>query len=204
MTDPRSFELSGGELCLDFANTLEDRPLGLKENLAGWRDLLAFGEQASLVSKRQAAALRRVGEARPRAADRGFAGALALRECVYRVFQAVAAGRAPARADLASVNAALSAALPHARVEPKDGGFAWGWSDDEPTLERILWPIARSAAELLVSDARVDVRECASETCSWLFMDRSPRRVRRWCSMKTCGNRDKVRRFYERQRAAGR
>jgi predicted RNA-binding Zn ribbon-like protein len=63
--------------------------------------------------------------------------------------------------------------------------------------------VARSAADLLVSSARTDVRECASETCSWLFLDLSPRRSRRWCSMKTCGNRDKVRRFYARQRAGG-
>jgi predicted RNA-binding Zn ribbon-like protein len=82
-------------------------------------------------------------------------------------------------------------------------GFGWGWTVSDTSLERLLWPVARSAAELLVSGAADDVRECASETCSWLFLDRSPRRSRRWCSMKTCGNRDKVRRFYARQRAEG-
>lgn len=195
------FDFSAGALCLDFANTLGDRPLCLKDSLGEWRDLVAFGEQAGLVSTREAAAARRAAQAHPKIADREFGEALALRECMFRVLSAVAAGRTPAEPDLSAFNAALSAALAHARVERVAGGFTWGWRSDEgPTLRRILWPVVKSAADLLVSAGHADLRECASATCSWLFLDRSPRRSRRWCSMKVCGNRDKVRRFYERRR----
>jgi predicted RNA-binding Zn ribbon-like protein len=62
--------------------------------------------------------------------------------------------------------------------------------------------VARAAADLLVSPERALVRECASGTCSWLFVDRSRTHQRRWCSMKTCGNRAKARRFYTRRREA--
>jgi predicted RNA-binding Zn ribbon-like protein len=199
----RQFDFSGGELCLDFANTVEDRPRGEKDSLSGWADLVAWAEQAGFLSSGESAAVRRQARANRRTADRGFRAARELRECIYRVFHAAAAGETPAPADLDQLNDEVARALRHARVVHEGASFAWGWERGEASLERVLWPVARSAADLLVSTARGDVRECASETCSWLFLDRSPRRSRRWCSMKTCGNRDKVRRFYARQRAEG-
>lgn len=63
----------------------------------------------------------------------------------------------------------------------------------------MLWPVARSAAELLTSPDAQRVRECALRSCSWLFVDRSRNRRRRWCDMKTCGNRAKARRHYRRK-----
>ncbi|HXO42658.1 MAG TPA: CGNR zinc finger domain-containing protein, partial [Thermoanaerobaculia bacterium] len=60
-----------------------------------------------------------------------------------------------------------------------------------------------SAAELLTSDKWRRVRECAGSDCTWLFLDRSRNRSRRWCAMQTCGNRAKARRHYRRARAGG-
>ena len=37
------FDFSGGALCLDFANTLGDRPRNTEEHLHDWRDLVAWG-----------------------------------------------------------------------------------------------------------------------------------------------------------------
>jgi predicted RNA-binding Zn ribbon-like protein len=65
----------------------------------------------------------------------------------------------------------------------------------------MLWPVVRSAAELLTSDELGRVRECAADNCAWLFLDRSKNRSRRWCDMAVCGNRDKVRRFRQRSRS---
>ena len=48
---------------------------------------------------------------------------------------------------------------------------------------------------------RARLRICASETCGTRFFDRSPAGARRWCSMRTCGNEAKARRFRERERA---
>lgn len=46
------------------------------------------------------------------------------------------------------------------------------------------------------------LRECRSPTCSSVFYDRSKNHTATWCSMASCGNRNKVRRFRERERAA--
>jgi predicted RNA-binding Zn ribbon-like protein len=194
------FELSGGALCLDFANTLGDRPREVEEHLHDWRDLVSWAEQAGLMSKRDAAGLRRMDPAPP-AEARAFARALELREHLYRLFSAIAAERSPDHRDLDALNAALGEALREARVESSGSGFVWSWAEAGPAVARILRPVVRSAADLLVSPDRPDVRECASETCSWLFVDRSRTHRRRWCSMKTCGNRDKARRFYQRKHA---
>ena len=40
-----------------------------------------------------------------------------------------------------------------------------------------------------------------SEFCFWLFLDTTRNRSRQWCSMTSCGNREKARRHYQRQRA---
>lgn len=197
------FELSGGALCLDFVNTLGDRPHGREEHLAGWADLVSWAVQAGVVPVAGGRTLVEAGRRRPQAAGRAYSRARALRERLYRIFSAVAAGRRPSGADVDTFNAVLAETMSHARLDVRQGGFAWGWRDDD-SFERLLRPLVRSAAELLVSPDRDAVRECASDRCSWLFLDRSPARTRRWCSMRTCGNRDKVRRFYARRRAGSR
>jgi predicted RNA-binding Zn ribbon-like protein len=47
----------------------------------------------------------------------------------------------------------------------------------------------------MVSSDLERIRSCAATTCAWLFLDTTKNRTRRWCDMKTCGNREKVRRF---------
>ncbi|WP_374229125.1 CGNR zinc finger domain-containing protein [Ktedonobacter sp. SOSP1-52] len=61
-------------------------------------------------------------------------------------------------------------------------------------------PIVRSAAELLTSSERSLVRECASATCSWLFVDRTKNHRRRWCTTTGCGNVAKIRRYRQQLR----
>lgn len=197
------FEFSGGALCLDFVNTLGDRPHGREEHLAEWADLVSWAVQAGVVPMAEGRALVSAGRRRPRAAGRAFSRARDLRELLYRMFAGVAADDRPSGADVDTFNDVLAGAMSHTRLDVRPGGFAWGWRDDD-SFERLVRPVVRSAAELLVSPDRDAVRECASDRCSWLFLDRSPARKRRWCSMKTCGNRDKVRRFYARRRARSR
>jgi len=45
-------------------------------------------------------------------------------------------------------------------------------------------------------------RLCADPTCTTVFYDRSKNRSAKWCSMQTCGNRNKVRAFRQRHAPA--
>ncbi|MCX6026505.1 MAG: CGNR zinc finger domain-containing protein [Chloroflexi bacterium] len=61
----------------------------------------------------------------------------------------------------------------------------------------VLWPVMRSAAELLTSDLASRVGQCQDDRgCGWLFIDTSRNHTRRWCAMGDCGNRAKARRHY--------
>jgi predicted RNA-binding Zn ribbon-like protein len=182
----------GGALCLDFVNTV-DRTVGKPwlDNLAGYADLCLWSEQAGSLPRAQARALS--GSAAGRAAAGVLTRARALREACFRVFLALAEGRAPAAGDLGQLNQELGEALGQLRVEAGGEGYAWAWPHDPGALDAPLWPIARSAGELLVSPARALVKRCGSATCLWLFLDETRNHQRRWCDMQVCGNRAKVR-----------
>jgi predicted RNA-binding Zn ribbon-like protein len=44
------------------------------------------------------------------------------------------------------------------------------------------------------------LKACTDEGCQWAFFDTTRNRSRTWCSMEECGNRQKTRRYRERQR----
>jgi predicted RNA-binding Zn ribbon-like protein len=191
-----TFDLSGGRLCLDFANTVGDRGSGQpSEHLRSYGDLIGWAEQAGATTARAARGLLRAAAMQPAEARQVLTDAIRLREALYCVFAAVASGRAPRAPDLAIVNAALPAAFERSRLVPSRGGFtlAAGVRDDD--LAAPLTPVVRSAVDLLVSPEVDRVRTCAAMECAWLFLDTTRNRARRWCDMKTCGNREKVRRF---------
>lgn len=196
------FELSGGAACLDFANTADARPTpSPQERLASYSDLLSWSEQSSLLTAEQCRALEREAGRHPRLAESALTRGRQLREALFRLFSAVARGRAITAADLATVNASLADALAHRRLAWSGTRAEWVWADDQPGLDRPLWPVVASAAELLASPRLERVRECAAPTCAWLFLDHSRNRSRRWCDMTVCGNREKVSRHRQRARS---
>lgn len=192
-----TFDLSGGRLCLDFTNTVSDRGAEQPvERLGSYGDFLAWAQQAGAVTARAARGLLREAAARPAGARQVLADAIRLREALYRVFNAVSAGRVPRASDLAIVNAAVPAAFERSRLVASPGGFTLAADVSTDDLAAPLTPIVRSAVDLLTSPSEVErVRTCAAVTCAWLFLDTTKNRARRWCDMKVCGNREKVRRF---------
>lgn len=196
--DQQVFDLDGGRVCLDFANTLS---LQTGEHLAGYADLVAFAEQSGLLTQADADWLHAEAARQPDAAQAMLERARQLRAAMFGVFSAVAAGRSPHEEHLEGLNAELGLSLRHSCLEPDGAGqFRWGWRGR--ALDMPLWGVCRSAADLLASDDEVRrVRECGGADCQWLFLDTSKNRSRQWCSMQSCGNRQKARRHYQRMRA---
>lgn len=201
MFEAFEFDLSGGALCLDFVNTLSDRTAEPDEHLRTYGDLLEFARQAGALSNTEVAELAAQAEADPDYGERTTARAVRTREALYRIFRAIADESVPRDEDLESFNSVLVEGLAQARLIREGNSYRWSWAGDCSCLERPLWQIAHSAADLLASGRLDRVRVCDSETCQWLFLDESRNRSRRWCDMATCGNRAKARRHYERARA---
>ena len=193
MSDSQTFSFGAGATCLDFAPTCGDRPSCSDEQLATPEDLLTWGVEAGLVPHDETGRFRAAD-----AGDRAFDKALALREAIYSVCSALAKGAVPRRRDLAVINSTLHEALPNLELGVRGDGCCWRWSEAASVTDRIIWPVARSAADLLTDDTVELLRECAGDGCSWLFLDQSRNRRRKWCSMSSCGNRAKARRHYAR------
>lgn len=189
--------LVGGRVCLDFVNTVDEHVAFRDEQLRAYPDLVWWGLHAGALHEAAAAPLFARAEAEPARAAEVFARAIALREALFRVFTAARAAAQPDDADLEVLNRELSLALAHQRLGAEDGAFAWGW-EDAPELERVLWPVLRDAAELLIAGELRRVGKCCGDDCDWLYLDTSRNRSRRWCDMQVCGNRAKARRHYHR------
>ena len=77
--------------------------------------------------------------------------------------------------------------------------WQWTWPPDDP--RRVRFAVAADAVALLGDRQRLSrLARCPGYECGWLFVDRIGRR--RWCSMATCGSREKMRRLYARRKAA--
>lgn len=206
------FRYVGGRVCLNFIDTVSGRLpnpaagrrdyLDLIEidRLVEFNDLLAWARGADLLSKAELAELESEAAKVPASATRVLNRARGLREAMYRVFKAAIEEWLPEAADLEVLNRELATVRSRERLVPGGKGFIWSWSGSEETgLDRVLYPILHSAAELLTSNDLTRVAQCDGENCHWLFLDTSRNKSRRWCDMADCGNRAKVRRFRERQ-----
>ncbi|HYA48002.1 MAG TPA: ABATE domain-containing protein [archaeon] len=199
---PPRFELVAGAVCLDFVNTLDDRfSSEPKELLKHYVDLARFAEDAGILDIAQVDRLIEQSYLSPQAAQRALAAAIRMREAMNAVFVAIVNKKSVPQAALMTLNGYVQAAGQHAELVPVNGRFEWRFDGLPIDFEAPLWPIARSAADLLASDQLRFVRACASKTCLWLFLDSSKNHRRRWCDMTKCGNRAKFQRFYARQRA---
>lgn len=200
---PPQFDITAGAVCLDFVNTLDNRPSGdPKELLETYGDLALFAEDTGILEPKQVDELVEHSAASPEPARRALRQAMELREAIYAIFFAIAHKRAVPPTALARLNGYLRESALHSRLVGNKGRFEWRFDEMGPEFDAVLWPIARSAADLLASDHLAFVRTCSSKTCQWLFVDTSKNHRRRWCSMKLCGNRTKVRRFYVRRKMA--
>ena len=193
---PNNFEFTGNHLCLDFTNTVQDRFTSPRELLNSYSDLLLWSQGAQILTEDEAERLREEASRHTREAKAVLQRAIDLREALYRIFFAVARGSSLEKVDLSTLNTEFSEAMSQACIVPAKDSFALDWTGKEKALDRMLWTLARSAADLLTSAELDDVRVCAAEDCNWLFLDTSKNHSRRWCDMKSCGNRAKARKHY--------
>ena len=188
---------------LDFLNTVA-APSGSEiEWLGNGQDLLAWLEQAGLVTADVAKAMR--ADTIPGELDAVAAQARVLREW-FRSFVLTHAGRPVepnALAELGPLNRLLErdeahgiivASEAHAQMlaeAPDDHGLHWHWRRRWRTPDTLLLPVAQAMADLVCDADFTMVKNCEGPTCTMLFLDTTKGHARRWCSMAVCGNRAK-------------
>jgi predicted RNA-binding Zn ribbon-like protein len=211
------FKFIGGLLCLDFVNTVEGRSHTQstreswtdhyrihRDKLTSYFDLVSWcqQEETDLLTAKDARELRHLAKSHSRGAQAVFQRAIKLREALYEILKSVVEDRKPNPAAIEELNKELKRARSNEKLVFSSATFEPRWETMGRSLDSLLWPLVRSAAELLTDDLS-RLRQCGGEECGWFFLDTSRNRSRHWCDMKDCGNLAKVRRFRERQHEAG-
>lgn len=204
--------LVGGRLCLDFVNTVggwspdpakeKNAPFAVvvrADKLNDYFDLLAWSLHTGLLGESEARSLAREAGRREKEAAATLKRAIALRGAIYRICAAIIHNARPRESEIDLLNQELNIAHGRVRLGAGEANCVWEWTDTKNALDRMLWLIADSAAEMLTADDLTRLRECPGEDCGWLFLDSSKNSRRQWCDMQTCGNLAKVRRFRQRQ-----
>jgi predicted RNA-binding Zn ribbon-like protein len=192
---PLPEESVDAERVLAFINTLSSRPTAAPvERLTSYEALVDWAREQHVIST--AAAERLSAEARkhPHQAANVLGRAREFREALNGLAEAIDGGRQPNAAILKTIGECLAGAYANGRLVPHEGTLQW-IASAEDDLDRVLWEIGRSAGRLVVSPRLARVRACAAGDCGWWFVDDTKNRSRRWCDMRLCGNREKLRRF---------
>lgn len=192
---------TGGALAADFVNTLDwrlrDEP---REGLGNYAELVRFSWSAGILTDSEARSLLAWAEAHPRSAARELARAIEVREAIALLFAAVRDGTRLPIEPLGVLDAACRSGASDRSLRPAGRFATWGRNSGSTPPQRPVWAVAEDAARILTSPERERLCQCGDAECGWFFMDTSRNRSRRWCSMESCGNRNKARSFYRRAR----
>jgi predicted RNA-binding Zn ribbon-like protein len=182
-----------GHASLDFCNTWAGWDgHATRDYLEDYGHLAVFAGFVGVLPEDRVASLRRQARRRARESASALERARRFRAALY---DTVRNGAASPSWDL--VAREVEAAAAARRLHRANEGIRW---EIEPGagLAAPMLAMAWSAGELLTSRDLAYVRACPGAGCGWLFLD--PRGRRRWCTMATCGNREKARRFAARER----
>ena len=194
----KPFDFIAGTLCLDFCNS--DESLG---GPADWsyEYLLHWSQQAGALSEHDVAALRRLAARNATESGRIARRSFKLRKVLLRLFYTAADGDPAASEALQALNKEVADTMAQTHLEPAGSGYSLNCcSDDDLQLARPLWPIVRSAVDLLTTGDLDRLSACASHDCEYLFVDGTRNRSRQWCDTKVCGNRERVHRHREKKK----
>ena len=173
-------------LCLDYANSVDWSSEDQHVDVLRTEDMLGrWGRRLGLLG----------ADVRP-ASDAELRRARALREAVYRLFSSISRDEEPATEDLDVLMGNYVEAVKHASLLAGEDFYKLDWLARDP--RRIRYAVAADAISLAQGPGRLRrVSRCPGRGCGWLFLNTSGRR--RWCSMSTCGSRDKMRRLHQRR-----
>ena len=195
-----TMEMDGGWLCLDYINTIRHRfETPQQDYLEEYGQIVTWFLRKQLITSHEATLLRKHLRTLPAIAAHQFC--IEARETMYQLFLAVIHQKKPEVPVQEHFNELVKEMCQvrtitieaHQTVQE-------GWAKEPERLQYPLYPVIKSAYELLVSDLLRRVKEC--QACGWLFLDKSKNGSRRWCNMQTCGSSAKSKRYYRKTKDA--
>lgn len=185
----------GGHPALDLVNTISHRlePSLAVDRMDTAEKIASWCAYQGILSDRSARAL--VRHCRPTAAEAALVASVTeLRAAAAEIFDALASQETCRPGALAQVLSASADARVALVDVPDDRRTAARLSIREIAADAVVATIALLVLDAVFRLPKARVRSCPR--CAWLFFDSSKGGRRRWCSMKDCGNREKVSRHY--------
>ena len=175
--------MHGTELVRDFVNTRElletSEELGSPAALAGW--LAANGLAAGRLS----------------ASEGDLGRAVELREALRQLLL----GNTGVAVDTDAAYAVLDRTAREAEIRLRFTGAGGELSPEASGVSAALGRIVIAVDSAMADGSWSRLKACRASDCEWAFIDTAKNHSRAWCSMRSCGNREKARAFRERQRA---
>lgn len=201
MTQEKSIEnisLRGGWLCLDFINTVHDWTVEQPyDYLRSYNAVLKWSRRLKILSEDGINLLKEKYEQDIQKGEQALDEIINARKILHELFLSTIHSRPVSDGVKTQFNSLLGRSFSNLQInfnrtiEPSE---QWKGSD----LEKPLYPVMKSAYDLLMSDKLVRVRECGA--CGWLFFDKSKNNSRRWCDMQACGSAVKAKRYYRKKK----
>lgn len=183
---------SEGELFLDFVNTVELTNGKPHDHVADPAALRRWLRERSLASDRTTVA----------AVEADLPAFRSLRDLVREVTLRTAGEGEPTGSQVRRLNRVLREGTHFHQLRAGADGSRFMVEPVGNDLPQARAAVAGSLAHYLADHDTRRLRACANDGCRWVFVDRSPGGRRRWCDMRTCGNRAKVARHRARARRA--
>ncbi len=196
------FVFVGERLWLDFVNT-DDARRGVRVDvLRDFDTLVRWLETTRVLDAERAVGIARRAVQQPAGAAAALVDARRVRAALRTLAERGATSERTRADALLEINRVLGRSAGTRRVEWRsDGSFRQSFVPVGDAFAGLMIPVVESAAEALVHNELVRVRQCADPRCPRVFYDSTRNGRRRWCDMATCGNRAKAARFRARGRA---
>ncbi len=187
---------AAGRLWLEFVNTDEAPRHAQPDTLVSFDGYLAWLERTGLLDAVRRAALQRRAVEQPASASAALHEARRIRSTLRPLAErGLHASERVTQAAVLEINRLLGRSTGVRRIahDPRDGSFHQTFVPAGDAFAALLIPIVESAADALVTGELSRVRRCAADPpCPRVFLDTSRSGHRRWCDMRTCGNRAKA------------
>jgi predicted RNA-binding Zn ribbon-like protein len=191
-------DLVGGDLALDFVNTVTARDTEPSDFLEDYHALIRWARQTSRFRRKDLVELTNLARSEPEQAAAALKRCRRVREALCAVCYALIARRQPETENVATIDQARKRAFNVARLDTRNLSLRVAWSVERSGLDLVTHVVTAHALDLLENVSLDRLRVCAGTDCGWVFIDTSKNGKRRWCDMEVCGNAAKARRFRKR------
>ena len=194
--------LDGGVACLDFVNSGYDREYDvITERLSSYEDLMILIERLQLFDTNYLDTLKSKARQSPELATEALMFARNIRQKLYCLFSGIAQQNI-AEADqglITYLNELFAEAHRFDVLSVNGKNIEFSFQTAPGDLMAPVWRLLLSAYDLLKGGNLHHLKQC--QRCAWLFMDQTKNHRKKWCSMESCGNAQKTKRYYARQKA---